>query len=523
MSIGGRNIGRGLGLSEGFRACLILLILLQLLPAATGEFQELGTTIKIQLHRDGTARWTFLKKLNLTDEDQVEAFERFAEEQELNRSNLISEFSSRFDSIVGKAATLTNRSMRAYDYNVSFSISPIITGGSIGLIEYSFSWEGFAVKTDSRLVIGDVFEGGFYLYDGDRLIVSYPSDYSVSSVVPSPDQATSTEITWFGRRIFEAGRPSVELRSRIVNVTLYPTNEEVNVGHPMSVLGRITPAYRLSLSIVYLRPNGTSFERLVTSSLDGTFNDTTQADQEGTYKILARWIGSEQLNPAESNIVTVKTVAAHAPTITNVTILLHLSTDRAEVGQSLTITGKVIPALVLNLTLTSLRPGGSMSEVYLRTHANGTFEHQMKVDQEGNYSFIVNWNGNESVNPAQSNPVTAVAYQTFSGIIMSHWIEIALVSLIAVPGAYFAWRSINMSRKIEGEIPPDVRERDEAIVLSILKSKGGSLPQSEIKRHTRFSKAKTSFILKSLQDKGHIWKEKWGREFIVHLKAEADR
>jgi len=47
-----------------------------------------------------------------------------------------------------------------------------------------------------------------------------------------------------------------------------------------------------------------------------------------------------------------------------------------------------------------------------------------------------------------------------------------------------------------------------------------TMPQSEIKTMTGFSRTKTSFILKSLQDKGCIWKEKWAREFFVHLKDD---
>lgn len=58
-------------------------------------------------------------------------------------------------------------------------------------------------------------------------------------------------------------------------------------------------------------------------------------------------------------------------------------------------------------------------------------------------------------------------------------------------------------------------------VLKILKSSGGSMLQSEITEQTRFSKAKTSQLLATLEKKGDITRYKKGRNKIVTLKERA--
>jgi uncharacterized membrane protein len=58
-------------------------------------------------------------------------------------------------------------------------------------------------------------------------------------------------------------------------------------------------------------------------------------------------------------------------------------------------------------------------------------------------------------------------------------------------------------------------------VIKILKSSGGSMLQSEITEQTRFSKAKTSQLLATLEKNGDITRYKKGRNKIVTLKERA--
>ena len=64
-------------------------------------------------------------------------------------------------------------------------------------------------------------------------------------------------------------------------------------------------------------------------------------------------------------------------------------------------------------------------------------------------------------------------------------------------------------------------ETEEEKVIKIIKSSGGSIHQSEIVEQCKFSKAKTSQLLASLEKKGVVTRYKRGRDKIVNLKEEA--
>lgn len=64
-------------------------------------------------------------------------------------------------------------------------------------------------------------------------------------------------------------------------------------------------------------------------------------------------------------------------------------------------------------------------------------------------------------------------------------------------------------------------ESEEDKVLNLLKSAGGSMRQSAITEQCRFSKAKTSQLLSSLEKRGNITRYKKGRDKIVTLKERA--
>jgi len=397
---------------------LLTLVCAQFLFTAMAEFQELGTTIRIDLYQNATARWTFETRINLTDQVQLEAFTLFVEEQNLNKSNLIQQFSDRFSPLVDRASAYTGRQMRAYDFDVSFKVIPTLTGGYLGLIAYSFMWEGFAVKDKGKLVLGDIFEGGLYLYDGDKLIISIPSNYTLSTVTPVPDQVLGTQIIWLGRRMFDPGSPFLELRTRLIHITIFVSKDRLEVGDTVSVTGLVDPPERLNIVLTHTKPDGATVEQFLSSGSDGTFSGTVRVDQRGTHVVFVRWLG------------------------------------------------------------------------------------------------------NESLDPAQSNSVSLVVSETPLSLLIDYWPAAVFAVVVVFTAALLYTRRRARMRPAEWEIHPSVQERDEQLILSVLRSRGGTLPQSEIKELTGFSKAKTSFLLKSLQDKGYIWKERWGREFLVHLSEK---
>lgn len=506
---------------------LIMLILASTVPVMliSAQFEESGMIIRIDLFQNGTARWMFMRTISLPDIDDVEAFNLYMKEQAKNISALIDQFASSIIPIVNGASIMTGRSMRAYDFNVSFSLGKTFTGGDIGLIIYTFKWEGFAVKTEDKLFIGDVFEGGFYLFDKDKLSINFPDSYYISSISPQPDQTIANAVVWFGKRMFESRKPYIELTSKLINLSIYISKYKVYVGENVTVFGLVRPPRKLDLTLVFKGPDGKDIKKPLSCTQEGNFNYTTLFQQEGEHEVFVEYAGSQTINPTRSEILKITVIR-----ILNVTISISSPKEEYNPGEDLIVIGLVDPPNILDLTLIYKKPDGSEVARKVRSYPNGTFNDKITADQEGKYEVIAKWAGDELIKAAESKKLMVNVARRIGGYTWSDLVNL-IVSLFPVTiiigagllsAAFLYIGSRTRAKQPEMEMPASVRERDEGLVISLLKSRGGVLPQSEIKKLTGFSKAKTSFVLKSLQEKGQIRKEKWGREFIVHLTENGE-
>jgi len=176
---------------------------------------EENTTFKIEVRMDGSATWIIERRLLLKTEEDVTIFQQYVSEFEAQKEAYLEEFSSKTRELVNRASIVTGRSMRAENFEIAISLLETATG-SYGVIKYQYDWIGFAKVEDNRITVGDVFEGGFYLYRDDALIIKYPSGYLVVAVSPVTDDTREPDrtLTWYGRRNFGAGEPTVILEKR---------------------------------------------------------------------------------------------------------------------------------------------------------------------------------------------------------------------------------------------------------------------------------------------------------------------
>lgn len=100
---------------------------------------------------------------------------------------------------------------------------------------------------------------------------------------------------------------------------------------------------------------------------------------------------------------------------------------------------------------------------------------------------------------------------------------IALISGSLITLGYFKVRKAAKKGVLAPKFPlvPEM-EDDEMKVISLLKAAGGSLYQSTISDRCRFSRSKTSKLLKMMEEKGKIKREEKGREKVVTLMEEKD-
>ncbi|NIW12435.1 MAG: hypothetical protein GWN31_00560 [Candidatus Thorarchaeota archaeon] len=98
---------------------------------------------------------------------------------------------------------------------------------------------------------------------------------------------------------------------------------------------------------------------------------------------------------------------------------------------------------------------------------------------------------------------------------------IALVGLSSISLYYFKLRK-KEAVVAKPPVPPSVLgiEDDEEKVVNLLRATGGSMYQSTIADHCKFSRSKTSKLLTTMENKRKIRREKKGREKVVTLIEE---
>ncbi|WP_276272042.1 helix-turn-helix transcriptional regulator [Haloarcula litorea] len=192
--------------------------------AATGSLQTPdrfdSTTFQVTVYENGSARWAIVHETPLTNESQRENFEAYASEFERNRTDLYASFVRNAGALTRFGTNATDREMNATDFRRSASVRAR-PGGSIGQVRMSFRWTNFARVDGDRVVVADVFEGGFYVGPDQALVVERGPGLAFAQVLPQPDSqsnpdalAGSESVTWNGERSFVDQRPYVELRPR---------------------------------------------------------------------------------------------------------------------------------------------------------------------------------------------------------------------------------------------------------------------------------------------------------------------
>jgi uncharacterized membrane protein len=172
-------------------ACLLTIVPLGRVQAQT------YTQYKIQLNSDGSAAWTIIQVSGLNGTVDTWAG-----------------FQQKVTALVTAAANQTQRPMGVD--NDTFQTSTTITSSDSKTTEYMFTWLNFSKTENGQLTAGDVFSvSGFFnqLYGDGALQINYPSNYTLKSVAPTPDERDDSTQTlqWLGTQFFVAEQPSIIL------------------------------------------------------------------------------------------------------------------------------------------------------------------------------------------------------------------------------------------------------------------------------------------------------------------------
>ena len=174
-----------------------------------------STTFYVTLHENGSATWTMEHYQALATENETERFQAYAADFERNETPLYRNFVEDAAALTRLGTNETGRQMAARNFRRSAGVEPAQSRGTVGL---SFLWTNFSQVYAERVVVSDVFEGGFYIGAGQSLVFQHDTSLAFGTVRPTPDSqstpgalAESRSITYRGEQSFGDSRPYVEL------------------------------------------------------------------------------------------------------------------------------------------------------------------------------------------------------------------------------------------------------------------------------------------------------------------------
>lgn len=188
----------------------LLLVTLLGIVVKTMPQQEEFTGYTVTLESDGDAFWVIEHKFPISSDEEEQGFREYIRSLGESSEELEALFRETIEEILSEASRVTGREMGVSGLEVNVSITQTITG-RLGVLTVSFLWTGFGRVEGGELVVGDVFQGGLYLFEGDTLTFRIPEGSQISRVSPNPDREEGRDISWRGRRSFSSGEPALRI------------------------------------------------------------------------------------------------------------------------------------------------------------------------------------------------------------------------------------------------------------------------------------------------------------------------
>ncbi|WP_247008881.1 helix-turn-helix transcriptional regulator [Halorientalis litorea] len=171
-----------------------------------------SATFTVEVHENGSARWTFSYYTSALNASQQDDFREYARRFESRETDLWTNFQNRADALVSAGTNATGRNMTARNFRHAASLNDV---GNRGVVTMSFLWADFAQVQGDRVVVADVFDGVFYIGPSQWLVFERGPGLRFDSTSPDPDAvsggtlAESDTVTYYGEQQFPDNNPRV--------------------------------------------------------------------------------------------------------------------------------------------------------------------------------------------------------------------------------------------------------------------------------------------------------------------------
>jgi hypothetical protein len=199
-----------------FVLALTLLIGVFVIPVVTGEPaaqqsepepETDNTVTRINIYQNGSAHWTVRIRTRLSTDQQAREYAAFQDQFRENTKTYLGSFRTRIQGVVRNAKNATDRQMQATGFTASTSIQQVPRRW--GVVTYEFTWINLATQQSTQWIVGDIFQGGFFLANNDSLQVIAPDGYKITNVAPDSDRQDANVVTWNGREDFPDAHPRI--------------------------------------------------------------------------------------------------------------------------------------------------------------------------------------------------------------------------------------------------------------------------------------------------------------------------
>jgi uncharacterized membrane protein len=191
-------------------------------------------------------------------------------------------FQQKISNIVDAAINVTNREMDIEPESIQLE-TVISWETQAKTTEYRFKWLNFSTTEDGNLFFGDVFQVPEFfsqLYGDGALQITYPLNYTVISVSPTPnnqDDALQT-LEWYRTQDFINGKPSITLKSQNDNTVDWSQGELIFAVSAIVVV--------VSLLGFYLVRRNKQKAKAVPKTATVAGTALTESDEEKVLKII---------------------------------------------------------------------------------------------------------------------------------------------------------------------------------------------------------------------------------------------
>lgn len=148
-----------------------------------------GSELIVEIDSDGDATVSLVRTVDLTADDEREAFEDLAADEEA-RDALADRFEDRMADVATNAGETSGREMNVGNATVA---AGTVDDGSVGVVTLSVSWTGLAQVDGNQLVVTEPFASGTSV---DRPITLVAPDGYTIEATPTPDERNGQRATW---------------------------------------------------------------------------------------------------------------------------------------------------------------------------------------------------------------------------------------------------------------------------------------------------------------------------------------